>query len=82
MTWPAVGSIVIAGGSAAAGLVSSTGAGGASGVNISASADSPSHEIVNNRAALAEPAASWLAEIVTGVPASEVLAAEETPASI
>ena len=58
------------------------------GEQIKASADSPSHEIVNRRASVADEASAsvagsldWLAEIVTGVPASDVLLAEETPAS-
>src|SRR5262245_33949650 len=78
MTWPAAGSTAVGGGSGAGALASST---GASGVNISASADSPSHEMVNSRAAVAGAATSLLAEIVTGVPASDVLLADETPAS-
>ena len=53
------------------------------GANISARADSPSHVIVNSRASVGVdgPADSWPAEIVTGVPACDVLLAWETPAS-
>src|SRR5947199_1254086 len=61
---------------------------GLAGKQISASAESPPHEIVNRRASVAvEPAAwplpcwvassvPWLAEIVIGVPASDMLLAE------
>src|SRR5579871_3424864 len=70
-------------GSAAAATGVTTGATAALGVGekIKASADSPSHEIVNRRPSVADAGveASGLAVIVTAMPASDVLLDEVGP---